>query len=44
MPARAPASIDMLQTVIRPSIDSAADGLAAVLDDVTLTTAGADLA
>ena len=44
MPARAPASIDMLQIVMRPSIDSAADGLAAVLDDVTLTTAGADAA
>ena len=43
MPARAPASIDMLQTVMRPSIDSAADRVAAVLDDVALAAAGADL-
>jgi hypothetical protein len=43
MPARAPASIDMLQIVIRPSIDSASMALAAVLDDVALAAAGADL-
>ena len=34
MPARPPPSIVMLQTVIRPSIESAADRLAGVLDDV----------
>jgi hypothetical protein len=33
----------MLQTVMRPSIDSARIGLAAVLDDVSLAAAGADL-
>ncbi|GMA34420.1 hypothetical protein GCM10025876_06240 [Demequina litorisediminis] len=43
MPARAPASIDMLQIVIRASMESLADGLAAVLQDVALATAGADL-
>jgi hypothetical protein len=40
MPARAPASMLMLQTVIRPSIDRA-DGGAAVLDDVADAAAGA---
>ena len=33
IPARAPPSMDMLQTVIRPSIDSARMAVAAVLDD-----------
>jgi hypothetical protein len=42
MPARAPASIDMLQIVIRDSIDSAR-WRAAVFDDVALAAAGADL-
>ena len=44
MPARAPASIDMLQTVMRSSIDSALIGAAAVLDDVTRAAADADRA
>ncbi len=43
-PALAPASIDMLQTVMRPSIESASDGRAAVLDDVADAAAGADAA
>ena len=43
MPARAPASIDMLQIVMRPSIDSARMALPAVLEHVALAAAGADL-
>ncbi len=43
MPALAPHSMLMLQTVMRPSIDRRADRLAAVLDDVALPAAGADL-
>ncbi len=43
-PARAPASIDMLQTVMRPSIDSARIAVAGVLDDVAGAAGGADLA
>ena len=41
-PARAPASIDMLHTVMRPSIESDADRRAAVLDDRADAAAGAD--
>ena len=41
-PAFAPASMLMLHTVIRPSIDSASDRRAAVLDDVADAAAGAD--
>ena len=43
-PALAPASIDMLHTVMRPSIDRRADGRAAVLDDRADAAAGADAA
>ena len=42
MPARAPASIDMLQTVMRSSIDIAAMAAARVLDHVAGAAAGAD--
>ena len=42
MPARAPASIDMLQTVMRSSIDSALDPGAAVLDHVAGTAIDPD--
>ena len=44
MPARAPPSIDMLQTVIRPSIDSASIAEPAVFDDVAGAARRADLA
>ena len=44
MPARAPASIDMLQIVMRPSIDSASIGAPGVLDRVADRARGADLA
>ena len=43
MPARAPASIDMLQTVMRSSMDSARMAGPAVLDDVAGGAADADL-
>jgi hypothetical protein len=43
MPARAPASIDMLQMVIRSSMSSARMALAHVLDDVAGRAADADL-
>ena len=42
MPARAPASIDMLQTVMRSSMSSAAMVVAAVLDDVAGAAGDAD--
>ena len=42
MPALAPASIDMLQTVMRSSIDRAVDGRAPVLDDRADAAAGAE--
>ena len=41
-PALAPASIDMLQIVIRPSIERRGDRVAAVLDDRADAAAGAD--
>ena len=41
MPARAPASMDMLQTVMRASMAERADGLARVLDDVAGAAADA---
>ena len=41
-PARAPASIDMLQTVMRPSIESAEIAAPAVLDHRADAAAGAD--
>ena len=44
MPARAPPSIDMLQTVMRPSIDSARIASPAIFDDVAGAAGGADLA
>ena len=44
MPALAPASIDMLQIVIRPSIESSRIDRTAILDDVPDPAAGADLA
>ena len=44
MPARAPASIDMLQTVMRSSMSSARIVVAAVLDDVAGAAGDADLA
>ena len=44
MPARAPASIDMLQTVIRSSMLKRADRLAGVLDAVAGAAVGGDLA
>ena len=44
MPARAPASMLMLQTVMRPSIDRRSDGVARVLDDVARRAGRADLA
>jgi hypothetical protein len=44
MPARAPPSIDMLQTVMRPSIVSARIGLAGIFDHVAGAAGGADLA
>ena len=44
MPARAPASIDMLQIVMRPSIESASIGAPGVLDHVADRAGGADLA
>jgi hypothetical protein len=43
-PARAPPSIAMLQTVMRPSIDRIADRLAAILDDVAGAARRAGLA
>ena len=43
MPARAPASMLMLHSVMRPSTESAADGFAGVLDDVSGGAVGADL-
>ena len=43
MPARAPASIDMLQTVSRSSMRHRADRRPGVLDDVADRAAGADL-
>ena len=43
MPARAPASIDMLHTVMRPSMVSRGDGRAGVLDDVPGAAEDADL-
>ena len=43
MPARAPASIDMLQTVSRSSIDTRAIAGAGILDDVADRAGGADL-
>ena len=44
MPARAPASIDMLHTVIRPSIDRDSMTAPPVLDDRADAAAGADAA
>ena len=44
MPARAPASMLMLQTVIRPAMSSAADRLAGIFDHVPGAARGADLA
>ena len=44
IPARAPASIDMLQIVMRPSIESASTARAGVLDHVALAAGDADLA
>ena len=43
MPARAPPSIDMLQTVMRPSIDRALMAVTAIFDDVASAAGGADL-
>ena len=43
-PARAPASIDMLQTVMRPAIDRPRITLAGILDHVAGAAGGADLA
>ena len=43
MPARAPASMDMLQIVMRAFHRQLLDGVAAVLDHVALAAAGADL-
>ena len=43
-PARAPPSIAMLQIVIRPSIESAADRLAGIFHHIAGAAVGADLA
>ena len=44
MPARAPPSMDMLQTVMRPSMERRANGFAGVFDHVAGAAADADFA
>ena len=43
MPQRPPASIDMLHSVSRPSIDRAADSAAGEFDGMALCTVGMDM-
>ena len=43
VPRAHPASMDMLQTVMRSSIESDSDALSRVLDDVTEPSVDADL-
>ena len=43
IPQRPPASIDMLHSVMRPSMDSARIVLAAEFDGVALRSVGADM-